>query len=101
MQIICDRCGAVVADPELSVVRHGDIEHTYFVCKECGAAYPVSVTDGQLRKSVEEYQNMARRIREHKCSREYHRRMQKVKEENVQRSRELLKAYPLADALEK
>ena len=101
MQIVCDRCGADITDPEFPTVRHGDIERTWFVCKDCGAAYPVSVTDGQLRKSIETYMEMAGRLQRRKCSEEYHRRVQKLKEENVRRCRELLQVYPLADVLEK
>ena len=32
MEIICDRCGAVIPDPEWKTARDGDIEYTYFLC---------------------------------------------------------------------
>ena len=49
MEIICDQCGAVLAQPEWKTIRDGEFEHTYFVCDSCGAAYPFSVTDKKSR----------------------------------------------------
>ena len=79
MEMICNKCGAVIPKPELKTIRDGEIEHTYFLCPDCGEAYRVSTTDKHLRKQ---------------------KRVQKVKEDNVRRSRELAKAYPLAPLLQ-
>lgn len=95
MEIICDKCGAVIPNPEWKVVRDGEIEHTYFVCEDCGAAYHFSVTDKKLREKIQKYKEMAQRLKEKKCSEAFQKRVQRLKEENVMRSRELKKQYPL------
>ena len=95
MEIICDKCGAVIPNPEWKVVRDGEIEHTYFVCEDCGAAYQFSVTDKKLREKIQKYKEMAQRLKEKKCSEAFQKRVQRLKEENVMRSRELKKQYPL------
>lgn len=99
MEIICDGCGAVIPDPEWKTIRDGDIEHTYFLCPSCGEAYRVSTTDGRLRGNIEKYTQMAVRLKKGGCSEQYHRRVQKLKEENVKRSRELADGHPLAPLL--
>ncbi len=99
MEIICETCGKVIPAPEWKTVRDGEIEHTYFVCAGCGSAYPVSVTDGRLRKRISDYEKMAVRLKEHKCSEQFQKRVQRLKEENVKRSRELAKEHPLAPLL--
>ena len=99
MEIICDHCGAVARKPEWKTLRDGDIEHTYFLCPSCGEPYRVSTTDGKLRRNIEKYTEMAARLKKEKCSEAFHRRVQKLKEENVRRSRELANAHPLASLL--
>ena len=99
MEIICDGCGAVLPQPEWKTLRDGDIEHTYFVCDACGAAFSVSVTDGKLRKRIEDYTKLAARIKKGHCAEQFHRKVQRLKEENVMRSRELAKLHPLAPLL--
>ena len=99
MEIICDGCGAVLQQPEWKTLRDGEIEHTYFVCDSCGAAFSVSVTDGKLRKRIEDYTKLAARIKKGRCTEQFHRRVQRLKEENVMRSRELAKLHPLAPLL--
>ena len=64
MEIICDQCGAVLPNPEWKTLRDGEIEHTYFVCEACGAAYPFSVTDKKLRQNIQKYKEMAKRLKE-------------------------------------
>ena len=99
MEIICNKCGAVIPAPEWKTVRDGDIEHTYFLCPSCGDAYRISTTDGRLREDITKYTRMAARLKAGKCSEQFHRRVQKLKEENVKRSRELAAAHPLASLL--
>ena len=99
MEIICDKCGAVIPQPEWKTIRDGDVEHTYFSCPDCGDIFRVSTTDGKLRRNIEKYMEMAARLKTGKCSEQFHKRVQKLKEENVKRSRELADAYPLAPLL--
>ncbi len=99
MEIICDKCGAVIPKPEWKTARDGEIEHTYFECPSCGEVYRSGTTDGKLRRSIARYMEMASRLKKGKCSEQYHRRVQKLKEENVKRSRELAEANPLAPLL--
>ena len=96
MEITCDKCGKMIPEPVWETVRDGDIEHTFFICNSCGAIYPVSVTDGPLRRNIEEYTKMAQRLKEEKCSESFQRQVQKLKKENVRRSRELAILHPLA-----
>ena len=55
MEIICNKCGAVIPKPDLKIVRDGEIEHTYFLCPDCGEAYRLSTTDKRLRKRIRDY----------------------------------------------
>ena len=100
MELICNKCGKVIPNPDLMTIRDGEIEHTYFLCPDCGEAYRVSTTDKHLRKRIEDYDRMAARVRNGTCTKEFQKRVQKVKEDNVRRSRELAKAYPLAPLLQ-
>ena len=99
MEIICDGCGAVLPQPEWKTLRNGDIEHTYFVCDSCGAAFSVSVTDGKLRQNIQKYKEMAKRLKERQCSESFQKRVQRLKEDNVKRSRELKEQHPLPPLL--
>ena len=99
MEIICDRCGAVIPSPEWKTIRDGDIEHTYFLCPSCGEAYRISTTDGRLRGNIAKYADMASRLRSGRQSEQYIKRVRKLKEDNVKRSRELAEAHPLAPLL--
>ena len=99
MEIICNKCGTVIPAPEWKTARDGDIEHTYFLCPSCGDAFPISTTDGRLREDIMKYSKMASRLKRGKCTEQFHRRVQKLKEENVKRSRELAAAHPLAPLL--
>ena len=99
MEIICDQCGAVLAQPEWKTIRDGEYEHTYFVCEACGAAYPFSVTDKKLRQNIQKYKEMAKRLKERQCSESFQKRVQRLKEDNVKRSRELKEQHPLPPLL--
>ena len=87
MEIICNKCGAVIPKPDLKTIRDGEIEHTYFLCPDCGEAYRVSTTDKHLRKLIEDYDRMSSRLKEGNCTKEYEKRVQRLKKENVIRSR--------------
>ena len=99
MEIICDKCGSVVPEPEWKMVRDGEIEHTYFLCPSCGEPYRISTTDSRLRRNIEKYTETAARLKKGKCTEQYHRRVQKLKEENLIRSRELAAEHALAPLL--
>ena len=91
-QVKCGRCGCAFV-PEPLEERDGDIEFAFFRCSFCGKAYMVSVTDSQLRDSIAEYGRLAERNREERFPEPEQRRMQSLKDANVQRARELRKLY--------
>ena len=99
MKIICDKCGESMSDPQWKKIRNGELEYTYFTCDECGAVHPVCTTDQNLRHNVLKYRKMAARIRKGRSTEAYQKRVQKLKTENITRSRELSMQYPLASFL--
>ena len=99
MEMICDKCGSVVPEPEWKTIRDGEIEHTYFLCPSCGEPYRISTTDSRLRRNIEKYTEMAARLKKGKCTEQFHRRVQKLKEENLKRSWELAAEHALAPLL--
>ena len=99
MEMICDKCGSVIPEPEWKTIRDGEIEHTYFLCPSCGEPYRISTTDSRLRRNIEKYTEMAARLKKGKCTEQFHRRVQKLKEENLIRSRELAAEHALAPLL--
>lgn len=99
MEMICDKCGSVIPEPEWKTIRDGEIEHTYFLCPSCGEPYRISTTDSRLRRNIEKYTEMAARLKKGKCTEQFHRRVQKLKEENLKRSRELAAEHALASLL--
>ena len=99
MEIICDQCGAVLAQPEWKTIRDREFEHTYFICEDCGAAYQFAVTDKKLREKIQKYKEMAQRLKERQCSESFQKRVQRLKEDNVKRSRELKEKHPLPPLL--
>ena len=99
MEIICDKCRETIITPEWGTIRDGEIEYTYFTCPACGTVYPVSTTDGQLRRDIGKYKRMAARIRKGNCAESYHRHAQELKERSIRRSRELAAKHPLAPVL--
>ena len=96
MEMICDKCGKVIPEPEWKTIRDGDIEHTYFTCAGCGEPFRVSTTDGKLRRDIAKYTEMAQHLKRGKCTEQFHRKVQKLKESNVKRGREIADAHPLA-----
>ena len=98
MQIICDKCKAEI-HPQPEAVWDGEIEHTYFRCPECGAVYPIAVTDTALRDDIARYERMKAIIKAMPQSKRFLRKTAKLKEHNMKRCRELMEQYPLAPLL--
>ena len=96
MEMICDECGAVLGKPECKSLRKGDSEHTYFVCPECGSAFRISTSDGKLRKRIEDIKILAAKMKTGPCTEAFRKRVHRMKEDNVKRSRELAMLHPLA-----
>lgn len=90
--IRCDFCGCAFI-PEVLQERDGDIEFSFFRCDYCGKAFMVSVTDSELRANVVEYIRLADRNKRMRLSEPGQFRMQRLKEANVARSRELRRMY--------
>lgn len=88
----CGTCGCAFV-PELLTQREGEIEYTFFRCDYCGKAYMVTVTDAALRESIGHYRALARRNQIRRLSERMQRRMQRLKEENIRRARELRWQY--------
>ena len=88
----CDRCGAANEFTPLSRMD-GDLEVHYLQCAECGAETVAAVSDAKLRADVELYRAMAARIKGGRMSERFLRRAQKLKEQNMLRSRELRAQY--------
>ena len=95
MEIVCDVCDARIEQPTPIIRREGDLEITVFNCPFCGKEYLVSVTDGELRKDVEEYSRMRLVIasRRRKLTEKYIRRAEALHRQNVIRSRVLIRDY--------
>ena len=98
MQIICDKCKAEV-HPQPETLWDGEIEHTYFRCPECGAVYPIAVTDAALRDDIVRYERMRAIINAMPQSKRFLRKTAELKEHNMKRCRELMERYPLAPLL--
>ena len=99
MEIICDKCGTVVPDPEWKTIRDGELEYTVFLCEHCGTVYVVCVTDEALRQDITRYRQMAEKVKERLQSEDFHRELQQLKNKNHKRSQELFEQHPLAPSL--
>ena len=98
MQIICDKCKAEIR-PQPETILDSEIEHTYFRCPECGAVYPIAVTDTALRDDIARYERMRAIIKAMPQSKRFLRKTAELKEHNMKRCRELMEQYPLAPLL--
>lgn len=96
MQIKCDKCGFVAETIMPETARNGDIEHTFFRCSDCGAVYPVAVTDDALRKSIAEYDRRRQLIRIKPVTEQFLRDTEALKQDNLKRCKELMEQHPLA-----
>ena len=88
----CDRCGAENEFAPLSRMD-GDLEVHFLRCGGCGAETVAAVSDSKLRDDVALYRTMAARIAAKRVSERFQRRVQRLKEQNVRRSRELRMQY--------
>ena len=96
MEIKCDKCGAVHNSVSPETAKDGDIEHTFFRCLDCGAIYPISVTDTALRSDIAEYNRRRQLIRIKPVTEQFLRETEALKQENLKRCKELMDLHPLA-----
>lgn len=92
----CDACRCAF-NPEPEIQVKDEIEWTFFRCPYCGKRHLVAVTDAALRKSIQGYTQLARMNKVKRLPERTQKRLQKMKEKNVQRSRELREQYPLKE----
>ena len=50
-------------------------------------------------QNIQKYKEMAKRLKERQCSESFQKRVQRLKEDNVKRSRELKEQHPLPPLL--
>ena len=91
-RIQCESCNAVF-EPLIEKRTESDLEFVFFRCPFCGARYTVSVTDSPLREQIREYTDLAEEGRQRRLTESQYLYLQKLKEENVARSKELRKRY--------
>ena len=91
-RIKCESCNAEF-EPLIEKRAEGDLEYLFFRCPSCGARYTISVTDTTLREQIREYTELAEEGRQRRLTESQYLYLQKLKEENVARSKELRKRY--------
>ena len=91
-RIKCESCNAEF-EPLIEKRAEGDLEYLFFRCPSCGARYTISVTDTTLREQIREYTELAEEGRQRLLTESQYLYLQKLKEENVARSKELRKRY--------
>lgn len=87
----CEQCHADNAFEPLTRTE-GDLEVRYLKCAECGAEIVASVSDAILRDNIARYTAIAGRIKNAPTERLI-RRAQRLKADNVKRSRALRDNY--------
>ena len=92
MQIKCDKCSLAADSIMPETARDGDIEHTFFRCPECGAVYPISTTDEDLRKRITEYDRRRQLIRIRPMTEQFLRETERIKQARLWRVRQHLQA---------
>ena len=95
-RIKCESCNAEF-EPLIEKRAEGDLEYLFFRFPSCGARYTVSVTDPPLREQIREYTELAEEGRQRRLTESQYLYLQKLKEENVARSKELRKRYGGSD----
>jgi DNA-directed RNA polymerase subunit RPC12/RpoP len=95
-RIKCESCSAEF-EPLIEKRAEGDLEFLFFRCPSCGARYTVAVTDPALREQIREYTELAEEGRQRRLTESQYLYLQKLKEENVARSKELRKRYGGSD----
>ena len=88
----CGDCGSMVEFQPL-YRREGKLELTFLRCPECGREYLSAVTDPALRRSIEQYKEMLKTIREGNATEAFILDAQELLAENVWRSKELRDEY--------
>ncbi len=92
IKVRCNACGCAIT-PELHETRSGEYELTFFVCPLCHEKYAVSVTDGELRKSIAECHALKEANDKELLSAEEKQRMVELLVLNRRRSKELRDMY--------
>ena len=92
----CESCECAFV-PKVETERDGEIESVFFRCPYCGERYLIAVTDEELRRHVGEYVQLFEINKAKRLPERTQRRLQKLKEKNVARSRELREMYPLME----
>lgn len=88
----CDNCGCAFV-PEAKVLCEGEIEYTYFNCDYCGKAYIVTVTDFVLRRSIQKYKLLAKKLKGRRVTEQTLREVAELKDANTRRAAELRRMY--------
>lgn len=98
MEIQCDKCKEDL-DFAPDTVKRDDIEYMFFRCPKCGALFPIFASDSALRKDIGRYTEMRMIIRSIRVSKKYIKDAEKLKQQNLKRSHELMEQYPLVHFL--
>ena len=88
----CDKCGKEASFEPL-YRREGDLELLFLKCPECGTEYLVCVTDSELRRNIETYEEMVKTIRTEKVTELFIEDTRLLYRENLERGRVLLDQY--------
>lgn len=93
MEMICNVCHkrADISKPESR--KEGDLEILCMTCPHCHQEYVISVTDPALRKNIKRYNRLRNQIKKGNVRVSVYREAEKLKAENVSRSRELIERY--------
>ena len=88
----CDKCASVNAFQPL-MRSDGDYEIGYLRCAECGAEVIAFVTDGELRKKIGRYRDMAAKIAAGKRTADFIHKTMKLKSANAKCGHKLRDEY--------
>lgn len=88
----CERCHADNTFEPLTRTE-GDLEVRYLKCAECGAEIVASVSDAILRDNIARYTVITDKIKNGSPTERLIRRAQRLKADNVKRSRALRDNY--------
>ncbi|MDE6616404.1 MAG: hypothetical protein K2K35_07535 [Lachnospiraceae bacterium] len=91
--VVCNKCNKMVnIKPRNKTV--GNIEYSYFKCKRCGETYVISVTDENLRQSIERYKHLAEKKQKGHITEKEQQELTGLLQANLERSRGLKEKYP-------
>lgn len=93
MNMICNVCKRNAEVPKPLKRTEGDLEIGYIVCPSCSQEYIISVTDPALRKQIKKYLRLSAKIRKGNAKISSYQEAEKLKTENVTRSKELIEQY--------